>query len=235
MKRFAGISPKEADSLMRSGSIEKRPDWDNAKEDVLRTLLKEKYADKNLMERLAATGRAMLINGNSYDKDLGSSRGRGRNLLGRLQEELRDDYAKSRSREADNRASFAPKDSDAFRDAAVIALEDMDASMPSLKREDRYGEKAVSGERKPWRGARPTGLTPLSFIDAGFTDVHDADKTCRYLNASRMSRFYAGGVSERIADGRRLDIQKLISLAGIAYLDMMAYDTTTGLRDNDYE
>lgn len=235
MKRFVGISPKEADSLMRSGSIEKRPDWDNAKEDVLRTLLKEKYADKNLMDRLAATGSAMLINGNSYDKDLGSSRGRGRNLLGRLQEELRDEHAKSLSREAYNSVSFVPKDSDAFRDAAISALEDMDASMPSLKREDRYGEKAVSGERKTWRDDRPAGLTPLSFIDAGFTDVYDADKTCRYLNAARMSRFYAGGVSERIADGRRLDIQKLISLAGIAYLDMKAYDTPSGLRDNDYE
>lgn len=235
MKRFAGISPKEADSLMRSGSIEKRPDWDNAKEDVLRTLLKEKYANKNLMDRLAATGSAMLINGNSYDKDLGSIRGRGRNLLGRLQEELRDEYVKSNSREAENTAVFALNDPDAFRNAAVNALEDMDASMPALKREDRYGEKAVSGERKPWRGARSTGLTPLSFIDAGFTDVHDADKTCRYLNASRMISFYVGGVSERIADGKRLDIQKLISLAGIAYLDMKAYDTPTGLHENDYE
>lgn len=69
-----------------------RPDWDSIKIDVMRDLLRQKFAEPELREALLATGDAELVEGNTWnDYFWGVCNGEGQNNLGKLLMEIRDE------------------------------------------------------------------------------------------------------------------------------------------------
>ncbi len=63
-------TPKDAKRLGRSARL--RADWEDAKFDIMRALLRRKFAEPNLRQLLLETGRAELVEGNTWhDKTWG--------------------------------------------------------------------------------------------------------------------------------------------------------------------
>ena len=72
--------------------VKLRPDWEDVKCDIMLLLLKKKFEDPELAEKLLATGDAELIEGNNHgDRFWGMVNGEGKNILGKLLMEVRDD------------------------------------------------------------------------------------------------------------------------------------------------
>lgn len=69
-----------------------RPDWEEVKEGIMLELLKSKFSDPALREKLLATGDAELIEGNNHwDRFWGVCRGEGLNKLGKLLMQVREE------------------------------------------------------------------------------------------------------------------------------------------------
>jgi ribA/ribD-fused uncharacterized protein len=82
--------PGEAKRLGRQVAL--RPGWDDLRVEVVRDLLARKFAPgSELSARLLATGNAQLVEGNTWgDRFWGVCRGQGRNQLGQLLMERRE-------------------------------------------------------------------------------------------------------------------------------------------------
>ena len=81
-------SPSKAKRLGRA--VKLRSDWESIKIDLMRDLLRQRFADPQLAELLRATGERQLIEGNTWnDRFLGVCGGAGKNWLGRLLMEVR--------------------------------------------------------------------------------------------------------------------------------------------------
>ena len=84
-------SPGQAKRLGRKVPL--REDWESIKLDVMRTILKEKFKDPMLKVSLMDTGNAKLVEGNHWgDTWWGVCKGKGKNNLGILLMELRDEH-----------------------------------------------------------------------------------------------------------------------------------------------
>ena len=69
-----------------------RPDWEEVKDGIMYELLKSKFSDPVLREKLLATGEAELIEGNNHwDRFWGVCRGEGLNKLGKLLMQVREE------------------------------------------------------------------------------------------------------------------------------------------------
>jgi ribA/ribD-fused uncharacterized protein len=89
-KIAAVAAPGSAKRLGRR--VRLRSDWEQIKVGLMRDLLRQKFGNLDLAERLLATGAAELIEGNSWnDTFWGVCGGRGRNMLGQLLMEIRDE------------------------------------------------------------------------------------------------------------------------------------------------
>lgn len=80
--------------------IELRPDWDDAKIDVMRQIIKAKFEDPELREALLETGTQKLVEGNHWNDEFwGVCNGKGLNWLGRIlmdeRERIRQEARKS--------------------------------------------------------------------------------------------------------------------------------------------
>ena len=84
-------SPSIAAQLGRSRKVKLRPDWENVKDDVMRTAVSAKFgAHPELRELLLRTGDAMLVEKTKSDYYWGcGSSGTGKNRLGQVLMELR--------------------------------------------------------------------------------------------------------------------------------------------------
>lgn len=81
-------TPGRAKQMGRSISL--RPDWEEVKEGVMETCLREKFAIPELREKLLATGDEELIEGNTWnDRFWGVCNGEGKNKLGKLLMKIR--------------------------------------------------------------------------------------------------------------------------------------------------
>ena len=88
-ERFFGLSGGQAKRLGKK--VELRLDWEDVKIDVMREVLKVKFSNPELAEKLVATGNTQITEGNSWnDTFWGVCRGKGQNHLGKLLMELRD-------------------------------------------------------------------------------------------------------------------------------------------------
>jgi diaminohydroxyphosphoribosylaminopyrimidine deaminase/5-amino-6-(5-phosphoribosylamino)uracil reductase len=93
----AATTPEAAAKLGRTAQRDSpaavRPDWERVKVDVMRTALRAKFTQHAAArELLLATGRARLVENSPNDFVWGNGRdGSGRNLLGVLLAELRDE------------------------------------------------------------------------------------------------------------------------------------------------
>ena len=66
--------------------------WDESKNEILKKILRIKFSDETLKKKLLDTGTAKLKNNNTYRDDYwGIYMGKGKNLLGKFLEELRDE------------------------------------------------------------------------------------------------------------------------------------------------
>ena len=64
----------------------------------MRDLLRNKFSEPDLAARLLATGSTELIEGNNWnDTFWGVCRGRGRNMLGQLLMEVREEIARTKA------------------------------------------------------------------------------------------------------------------------------------------
>lgn len=90
-KRFCRLSGNKAKALGRR--VEERDNWNYEKEDIMRKIVHEKFkTHKELAQKLIATGDEELINVNTWrDSYWGISNGSGKNKLGRILMEIRDE------------------------------------------------------------------------------------------------------------------------------------------------
>lgn len=81
-------TPGSAKRLGRT--VKLRSDWEEIKDDIMYELVRDKFEDPELAEKLLATGEAELIEGNTWgDTYWGVCRGRGLNKLGRILMQVR--------------------------------------------------------------------------------------------------------------------------------------------------
>lgn len=105
VRAWIAAAPTPSVAKRRGRLVALRPDWDQHRHVVMRAVLKAKFTDPHLANRLLATGDAVLIEGNHWhDQYWGCCRcGRpacaepGENWLGRHLMELRDELAASGS------------------------------------------------------------------------------------------------------------------------------------------
>ena len=87
-KILAVASPVIAKRIGRR--LKLREDWEDVKCDIMLELLKSKFSDSELKEKLLATGDAELIEGNNHgDRFWGQVNGVGMNMLGKLLMDVR--------------------------------------------------------------------------------------------------------------------------------------------------
>lgn len=80
---FRGISPGQAKRLGQRLTL--RPNWEDLKVAIMLEILKIKFSDSFLEQKLRETGDAMLIEGNTWgDTFWGVCNGVGENKLGKL-------------------------------------------------------------------------------------------------------------------------------------------------------
>lgn len=74
-----------------------RSDWENVKEKIMKEALRYKFSDPKLRKILLSTGRRVLKENSPYDYIWGIGReGSGKNLLGKLLMELREEIGNDR-------------------------------------------------------------------------------------------------------------------------------------------
>lgn len=86
------LTPGQAKKAGRLITI--RGDWDSKKIKIMKTLLKIKFKDKELKNRLLATGDEELIEGNWWGDDFWGfcfKKNQGQNILGKLLMEVREE------------------------------------------------------------------------------------------------------------------------------------------------
>lgn len=83
-------APTPGEAKRRGRQVALRPDWEEIKVEVMRTLLHGKFSQPDLREKLLATGTALLEEGNNWgDRFWGTVTGQGENMLGKLLMEVR--------------------------------------------------------------------------------------------------------------------------------------------------
>ncbi len=85
-------TPSEAKILGRK--VHMRPDWEEVKVSIMFDLLRTKFSNPNLAERLEATGDAELVEGNHWGDTywgVNIKTGEGKNLLGKLLMQVRNE------------------------------------------------------------------------------------------------------------------------------------------------
>mgnify|MGYP001581141604 FL=1 len=92
-RRWVLEAPTPGEAKRRGRRVALRPDWEEIKVEVMRTLLRRKFSQPDLREKLLATGDALLEEGNTWgDQYWGTVGGCGANMLGTLLMEIRDKF-----------------------------------------------------------------------------------------------------------------------------------------------
>lgn len=87
--------PTPGEARRAGRKLKLRPDWESIKVGVMCGLLRKKFADPALKQELLATGQAELIEGNWWgDRFWGICDGKGRNMLGKLLMQIREELRK---------------------------------------------------------------------------------------------------------------------------------------------
>ncbi len=88
-------TPAKAKKLGMSHAHPIRPDWDEARIEVMRVALAAKFRNRRLRNLLLSTGDRELIEANTKDGFWGAGDGTGKNVLGHLLMELRESLRKN--------------------------------------------------------------------------------------------------------------------------------------------
>jgi N-glycosidase YbiA len=84
---FTTLSP--SDAKRRGRIVQLRPDWNAVKDDIMLDLLRIKFADPGLAQKLRNTFPHELVEGNTWDSYWGQFNGVGENKLGILLMQVR--------------------------------------------------------------------------------------------------------------------------------------------------
>ena len=86
-------SAKEAKQAGRL--VDLRPDWEDVKVDLMYKVLKAKFEDPELAQKLKGTKEETLVEGNTWGDDFWgvNSKGQGKNMLGQLLMKVRKELA----------------------------------------------------------------------------------------------------------------------------------------------
>lgn len=85
-------TPQQAKRFGRS--VKLRPDWEKSKQEVMLKWLRKKFSDDVFKQWLLDTGTAKLIEGNTWgDQEWGVCNGKGKNLLGKLLMQVREELS----------------------------------------------------------------------------------------------------------------------------------------------
>ena len=106
IKQIASLRPDQAGKAKRIGKKCKlRSDWEDIKIEVMEKLLRQKFDQKTLKEKLLKTGDQIMIEGNYWHDNFWghcycvkcslSGGGFGKNILGQLLMRLREEYNES--------------------------------------------------------------------------------------------------------------------------------------------
>jgi predicted NAD-dependent protein-ADP-ribosyltransferase YbiA (DUF1768 family) len=88
--RLNGMKARKKES-----SIPDNPEWEENKDEILFGILMAKFKSTELKKKLLATGKAKLINATTYpDPYYGVRDGKGKNMLGKLLEDVREALSK---------------------------------------------------------------------------------------------------------------------------------------------
>lgn len=86
--KFVNLTGGQAKRLGRKISL--RSDWETVKLDIMKEILREKFKNPNLANKLIATNNQMLEEGNTWgDSYWGTCNGVGKNHLGKILMEIR--------------------------------------------------------------------------------------------------------------------------------------------------
>jgi ribA/ribD-fused uncharacterized protein len=98
-RAYVADAPTAAEAKKRGRDVALKPDWDEVKMLIMAELVYLKFAQNlDLMEKLAATGEAELIEGNWWgDTYWGVCRGEGQNILGKILMIVRKMYKERRT------------------------------------------------------------------------------------------------------------------------------------------
>ena len=88
-KEFTGLSGSEAKKLGRKVNI--RPNWDLGRLGVMEEVLRAKFSDEELKQKLIATGDQELVEGNCWGDRYWGVDKTGENNLGKLLMKIRDE------------------------------------------------------------------------------------------------------------------------------------------------
>jgi hypothetical protein len=90
-------SPAEAKKLGNTRKIKLRPDWENVKEEIMMTAIREKFTQSNKLKKiLLSTGNAYIAEHTKNDYYWGDGlNGSGKNRLGHLLIKLREEIIKN--------------------------------------------------------------------------------------------------------------------------------------------
>lgn len=91
-------SPSKAKAYGRCCTL--RPDWDDVKDKIMKSILRKKFSVPVLRDMLISTGDAMLVEGNNWgDTYWGICRGKGKNRLGIILMEVREEIGGEKTKE----------------------------------------------------------------------------------------------------------------------------------------
>ena len=95
-REFVGLNPSEAKKLGRR--VRLRKDWESVKVGIMKEIVRAKFEqNKDLAEKLIQTGNAILEEGNGWgDRTWGTVNGQGKNLLGKILMEVREELKKKK-------------------------------------------------------------------------------------------------------------------------------------------
>lgn len=91
-KRLIATLETPAEAKRMGREVPLRSDWEETKIDIMRNIIRAKFSDTGLMDKLRTTGDAELVEGNNWqDFFWGICNGKGQNWLGKILMETRDE------------------------------------------------------------------------------------------------------------------------------------------------
>jgi len=94
-RHFVLSAPTPKEAKERGRTVTLRPDWDTYRIEAMESVLRYKFENVSLRDKLVSTGDAELVEANTWgDRYWGVDRasGQGNNMLGRLLMKLREEY-----------------------------------------------------------------------------------------------------------------------------------------------
>ena len=109
----------------RSGIVKLRPDWEEVKVDIMRDVLRAKFSDPVLAKKLISVEGEIAEDNDHGDRTWGRVNGTGKNLLGKLLMEVRDEKIKELSKSDEASLKLPRKTETADEERDLLSLDEV--------------------------------------------------------------------------------------------------------------